>query len=59
MQSAWKRGQNVTIHGWAYSINDGLLRDLDVTATNRAKRWRNGYHMGISALSLKYIPTTI
>lgn len=54
MQSAWKRGQNVTIHGWAYSINDGLLRDLDVTATN--KTLENGYHKGISALSLKYIP---
>lgn len=35
MQSAWKRGQKVTIHGWAYGIHDGLLRDLDVTATNR------------------------
>ncbi|EON6583481.1 carbonate dehydratase [Salmonella enterica] len=55
MQSAWKRGQNVTIHGWAYSINDGLLRDLDVTATNK-KTLENGYHKGISALSLKYIP---
>ncbi|ECE6400343.1 carbonate dehydratase [Salmonella enterica subsp. salamae] len=54
MQSAWKRGQNVTIHGWAYSINDGLLRDLDVTATNR-ETLENGYHKGISALSLKYI----
>lgn len=27
MQSAWKRGQKVTIHGWAYGIHDGLLRD--------------------------------
>lgn len=35
MQSAWKRGQKVTIHGWAYGIYDGLLRDLDVTATSR------------------------
>jgi carbonic anhydrase len=23
MQSAWKRGQKVTIHGWAYGIHDG------------------------------------
>ncbi len=35
MQSAWKRGQKVTIHGWAYGIHDGLLRDLDVTAVSR------------------------
>jgi carbonic anhydrase len=23
MQSAWKRGQKVSIHGWAYGIHDG------------------------------------
>ena len=40
MQSAWKRGQKVTIHGWAYGIHDGLLRDLDVTATN-PRRWNS------------------
>jgi carbonic anhydrase len=27
-QDAWRRGQNVTIHGWIYSLGDGLLRDL-------------------------------
>lgn len=46
MQSAWKRGQKVTIHGWAYGIHDGLLRDLDVTATNREtleQRYRHGF----------------
>lgn len=35
MQPAWKRGQKVMIHGWVYSIQDGRLRDLDVTATSR------------------------
>ncbi len=28
VQDAWRRGQNVTIHGWIYSLKDGLLRDL-------------------------------
>lgn len=45
MQSAWKRGQKIYIHGWAYGIHDGLLRDLNVTATSREsleKRYRNG-----------------
>ena len=28
VQDAWRRGQNVTIHGWIYSLHDGLLRDL-------------------------------
>ncbi len=45
MQSAWKRGQKVSIHGWAYGIHDGLLRNLEVTATNREtleQRYRSG-----------------
>jgi carbonic anhydrase len=28
---AWKRGQQLTVHGWVYGIGDGLLRDLDVS----------------------------
>lgn len=31
VQSAWGRGQELSIHGWIYSIKDGLLRDLGVT----------------------------
>lgn len=29
VQYAWKRGKQVTIHGWVYSLNDGLIRDLE------------------------------
>jgi len=28
IQDAWKRSQSVTVHGWIYSIQDGILRDL-------------------------------
>jgi carbonic anhydrase len=28
VQDAWRRGQTVTVHGWIYSLKDGLLRDL-------------------------------
>jgi carbonic anhydrase len=28
VQDAWRRGQQVTMHGWIYSLHDGLLRDL-------------------------------
>jgi carbonic anhydrase len=28
VQDAWRRGQTVTIHGWIYSLRDGLLKDL-------------------------------
>jgi carbonic anhydrase len=28
IQDAWRRGERVTVHGWIYSLADGLLRDL-------------------------------
>lgn len=28
IQAAWKRGKRLDIHGWIYSLSDGLLRDL-------------------------------
>jgi carbonic anhydrase len=34
VQSAWKTGQELTVHGWAYSIEDGILKDLNVCASN-------------------------
>ena len=30
VQKAWKAGQELSVHGWIYSIHDGLLKDLDV-----------------------------
>lgn len=29
LQSAWKQGRSLTIHGWVYGLSDGLLRDLN------------------------------
>ncbi len=34
VQDAWARGQRLTVHGWIYAINDGLLRDLNITIAN-------------------------
>ena len=34
VQDAWRRGQELTVHGWIYSIEDGILKDLDVCVTN-------------------------
>ncbi|MDQ3337725.1 MAG: carbonate dehydratase [Myxococcota bacterium] len=28
VQDAWRRGHKVSIHGWIYSLSDGLIRDL-------------------------------
>jgi carbonic anhydrase len=30
-QDAWRRGQPLAVHGWIYSIQDGLLRDLGLS----------------------------
>ncbi len=30
VQNAWKSGQQLSVHGWIYSISDGILRDMDV-----------------------------
>ncbi|MDP8217838.1 MAG: carbonate dehydratase [Candidatus Theseobacter exili] len=35
VQNAWKSGQNLTVHGWIYSIEDGILKDLNVCISNR------------------------
>ncbi len=34
VQSAWQRGQDLTVHGWIYGLEDGLLRDLGVSIDN-------------------------
>ncbi|WP_353235994.1 carbonate dehydratase [Diaphorobacter ruginosibacter] len=31
MQDAWARGQKVTLHGWCYSIKNGLITNLHMT----------------------------
>lgn len=33
VRDAWSRGQRISIHGWIYAIDNGLLRDLDVSIT--------------------------
>jgi carbonic anhydrase len=34
VQDAWVRGQQLTVHAWVYGLRDGLLRDLEMTASN-------------------------
>jgi carbonic anhydrase len=34
VQDAWARGQPVSVHGWVYSLADGLVNDLDVTVSS-------------------------
>ena len=33
-RDAWERGQELTVHGWIYGLQDGLLRDLNITVSS-------------------------
>ena len=35
VRDAWERGQELAVHGWIYGLNNGLLRDLNVTVLSR------------------------
>src|SRR3954466_9692945 len=34
MVDAWAKGQNVTLHGWAFGVHDGLLQDLHMSVAS-------------------------
>ena len=36
IQDAWRRKQPLQVHGWIYSIRDGLLRDLETSVGDAA-----------------------
>jgi carbonic anhydrase len=42
-RDAWERGQELSVHGWIYGIEDGLLRDLNASVSG------NGEATGIHA----------
>ena len=33
LQDAWARGQEISVHGWVYSLATGLVNDLNVTVS--------------------------
>jgi carbonic anhydrase len=37
VQDAWGRGQRLSVHGWIYALEDGLLRDLGLTISDFAE----------------------
>ena len=37
VRGAWRRGQPLTVYGWIYGLEDGLLRDLHLTVAGEAE----------------------
>ena len=37
VMDAWSRQQRISVHGWIYAIDNGLLRDLGVSITRPAE----------------------
>ena len=37
LHEAWTRGQDLSVHGWVYSLSNGLVTDLNVTVSGVEK----------------------
>lgn len=37
VQDAWRKGQELMIHGWVYGLDDGLIKDLNLTMGNNSQ----------------------
>lgn len=51
LRDAWERGQELSVHGWIYSLQEGLLSDLKVTMTH-SDEIEPVYHRAISTLGV-------
>ena len=49
VRDAWSRGQELTVHGWIYGLKDGLLRDLNCSASSPESA-KSNYHAALEAL---------
>ena len=48
VQGAWERGQQLTVHGWVYGLDDGLVRDLGVSIAG-PEEMTTAYARGLAA----------
>jgi carbonic anhydrase len=48
VQDAWERGQRLSLHGWVYALDDGLIRDLGMCCRN-AEEVQTNYRAAIAA----------
>jgi len=36
VEQAWEKGQELTVHGWIYGLEDGLVRDLSISISSQS-----------------------
>ena len=53
LQDAWKRGESISVHGWVYGLNNGLLEDLLVTISGEEDR-ASSYARGVRTVRSCY-----
>ncbi|WP_334119181.1 carbonate dehydratase [Limnobacter sp.] len=53
IEDAWERGQSLTVHGWLYSLKDGLVRNLQISISNRHEIDQI-YTSAVAALKKRY-----
>ncbi|WP_417226523.1 carbonate dehydratase [Amphritea sp.] len=49
VQDAWAEGQDLTVHGWIYGLNDGLVNDLEFNASED-EEVETQYNLAISKI---------
>jgi carbonic anhydrase len=52
VQDAWARGQELSVHGWVYRLEDGLVRDL-CTSAGAAEDLARQHELALSALAAR------
>jgi len=56
VQDAWRRGQELVVHGWFYSLHNGLLEDLALTVA-QADDLASAYAAGLAGVQARYAGT--
>jgi len=50
VRDAWERGQELSVHGWVYGLDNGLVNDLQVTVDSTDKLSET-YHRALTAIA--------
>lgn len=55
VQTAWENGQELILHGWIYSLSDGLLQDLFITVGSN-EELKASYDSAVQTIVQRFAP---